>query len=121
MKVTSNASRCAVIATAASTSVPASAAFFNSFQAAVRRDLHGLQRRDIRPGQRQRAPQERREAICADESCQGNSQLLETRTASCTCASDADGFAASTASNRRAQARIDADGGYSWIAAVLEP
>ena len=49
---------------------------FKSFQATVPRNLHRLQRRDIGPGQSQRAPQECCEAICAGKSCQGKSQLL---------------------------------------------
>ena len=47
-----------------------------SFETTVSCDLYSLQGRVIRLGQSHRSPQERREAVCAGKSRQGNSQLL---------------------------------------------
>ena len=84
---------------------------FNSFQATLRGDLDSLERRNLAPGQRQCAPLQGCEAICSNKSCQGrfatSRKLAPLRAV---CDSDAEVFAASTASSRSAQARIDGDG-----------
>ena len=49
---------------------------FKSVETTVRADLDALQRRHLRAGHSQSPPQERCEAVCAEELCQGNPQLL---------------------------------------------
>ena len=77
IKVTSSPSRCAVIATASSPPrFPHAWRAVPILLTTVRVDLGVSQRWHLRAGQSQSPPQERCEAYCAGELCQGNPQFL---------------------------------------------